>query len=178
MNATNVLLWVRNLVGYTIVGAWLCFCPVQKVGHELTFALNINETSFVEPAAELAENFFTFFNHLYLAGLSSTFHPAGHIDGVPPDIIVRLARPNDSSYDRPVVDTYPEYKIVERLFVDLFDDVLQGEGKVHKFLEMGPLDSVPVCINLWCPSEDHPAGRHVGGPHSFDFYDAGKFGQV
>lgn len=49
---------------------------------------------------------FPAFIYLYFAGLPTTVHTTGHIDRVPPDVVLRFPRPDHSSYHWSMVDSY------------------------------------------------------------------------
>ena len=45
-------------------------------------------------------------NYLDFVQDSGAVHPAGHIDGVAPDVILRLLSSNHTGYDRAMVNTW------------------------------------------------------------------------
>lgn len=49
-------------------------------------------------------------SHLYAVRYACAVHPAGHINGVSPNVILRLACTNDPRYHRPDVQTLREEK--------------------------------------------------------------------
>lgn len=46
--------------------------------------------------------------YLDLSELPGALHPAGHVNGVAPDVILRLPRPDHSSYHRAVINACGE----------------------------------------------------------------------
>ena len=59
--------------------------------------------------------------HLYFPYHPGGVHPAGHIDGIAPDVILRLLGPDDPSHDGAHVDPDPDLEVVEGMFVDVVE---------------------------------------------------------
>ena len=51
--------------------------------------------------------------YLYFANDTRTVHPAGHIHGVAPDIILRLLSPDNTRHNWSHVDANTDLKVVE-----------------------------------------------------------------
>lgn len=56
--------------------------------------------------------------------LPSAFHPRRHINGVPPNIVMRLPRPDDPRRNGPVVYAHLQHEVVEGLLVDALQGLL------------------------------------------------------
>lgn len=60
----------------------------------------------------------SFVDYLNASCFSSAFHPGGHVDRVPPNVVVRFACSNHSCCDRPVIYSKLQHEMIEALLVD------------------------------------------------------------
>ena len=59
-------------------------------------------------------------------------HPAGHVDRVAPDVVLRLPCPDDSGNYRPDVDPDPDHEVVVGVVVDVLKLLTHAEDVLHK----------------------------------------------
>ena len=67
---------------------------------------------------------------LYFPNDPGGVHPAGHIDGIAPDVILRLLGSDDPGHNGAHVDPDPDLEVVEGMFVDVVELVPDPQG-VH-----------------------------------------------
>ena len=71
--------------------------------------------------------------NLYFADDPSAIHPAGHVDGVAPDVVLRLLGPDDAGHYGTDVDADPDLEVVEGVLVDVVE-LLTDSGTKKSFM--------------------------------------------
>ena len=59
--------------------------------------------------------------YLDLANHAGGVHPAGHVDGVPPDVVLGLLGSDDPGHDGTNVDSDSDLEIVERVLINVVE---------------------------------------------------------
>jgi hypothetical protein len=59
-------------------------------------------------------------------------HTTGHVNGVAPDVVLRLPGADDACHDRPDVDAHPDHEVVVGVVVDVLQLLAHPENILHK----------------------------------------------
>ena len=70
--------------------------------------------------------------HLNLSHLSSGLHPAGNVDGVAPDVVLRLLCAHHAGHHAALVQASPELEPLEAVPVDVFQKGPQLDGELNQ----------------------------------------------
>ena len=74
--------------------------------------------------------------HLYPSHLPRGLHPAGHVDRVPPDVVLRLLRAHYPGHDAALVEAGAELEPLEGVAVDVLQEGHQLHGELHQDREV------------------------------------------
>ena len=109
--------------------------------------------------------------NLYPSFHSCALHSRRDVDGVAPDVVVQLRRPDDAGRDVSEVEPDPEDEVeLDQRLVEVRDGPLQLED------ELQHLSQVLVLVSVLVPDVRVHAGRgHEGGSDGFDLFDVPEF---
>lgn len=101
--------------------------------------------------------------YLDAADFSRALHPRRDVDGVAPNVVVGLPRPDDPGGHRSVIDAHLQHEMIEALLVDVRQCLLQLQSELHENREMTPSRSVLRLHRL-----GYSRGGHVGRSYRLD----------
>lgn len=109
--------------------------------------------------------------NLYSPLYPSALHSWSDVDGVAPNVVVELRRPDDASSDVAEVEPDPEDEVeLDQRLVEVRDRPLQLED------ELQHLSQVLVLVRVLVPDvRVHAGRRHEGGSDGLDLFDVPEF---
>lgn len=115
--------------------------------------------------------------HLFDRYLNATdfpraLHPRRDIDGVAPNVIVRLPRADDTGSHRSMIDAHFQNEVIKALLVDARQGLLKLQGKLHESDEVAPLRAI---LRLHRLHLGYARSGHIGRSYRLDLDDALEF---
>ena len=105
-----------------------------------------------------------------MVGKPSGVHPAGHVNSVAPDVVLRLPCPDDPSHHGADVHANPEHEVVVAVLVEAGQLLPHGEDVLSELNDGGDGTGAAV-IHLVENSQlgNEADSGHVSAANSFDF---------
>ena len=70
--------------------------------------------------------------HLDPPHLAGGLHPGGHVDGVAPDVVLRLLRTHDPGHHAALIQTRPQNESLKAVAIDVFQKRHQLDGELDQ----------------------------------------------
>ena len=147
-------------------------CPAtrEEVCGHFTFSLHLHFAPALELVGAVLEDLVHVLSDLGVVGQPGGVHPAGHVDCVAPDVVLRLPGPDDPGHHGADVHPDPEHEVVVAVLVEAGQLLPHGEDVLRELDDCrdGGLATV---IHLVQNSQlrNEADGGHVGTAHSLDF---------
>ena len=147
----------------------------EEVGGHFTFTLHLHFSPTLKLVRAVLEDLVHVLGDLGVVGQPGGVHPAGHVDGVAPDVVLRLPRPDDPRHHRPNVHPDPEHEVVVAVLVEAGQLLPHGEDVLGE-LDDGSDGARATVVHLIEDPQlrDEADGGHVGAAHRLDFVHCTK----
>ena len=141
----------------------------EEVGGHVALALDLDFATALELVGVGLEHLEDVLRALRLVRHPRRVHPARHVDRVAPDVVLRLARPDNPRHHGPEVHPHPQHEVVVAVLVEAGELLPHGEDVLGQLHDGGEGGGAPVLgVLLDTQLGDEADGGHVRAAHRLD----------